>query len=111
VLRNPLLDDVFVHGTQLLPNARLYFAPQAYFALAWSDWPAHGIPGFRLVRVRGRRFNVYGLSALHFLRPGMHRLQRSRIGVTPKSLATNAWFSRWFQPRELFWNYVCAAAF
>src|SRR5208283_1594947 len=52
MLRHAFVDDLVVHGAQLLPDARLHLAPKANLALAMCDGPSHCSPGFRVVFVR-----------------------------------------------------------
>ena len=48
-----LADDVVVHRAQLLADAGLHFAAEAYLALALGRWPAHLVLDFRLVAASG----------------------------------------------------------
>jgi len=60
VLRNALADDIVIHGAQLLPDPGLDLSAQASLRLVrLVDWPAHGVPGMRLVRIRFALIRCY----------------------------------------------------
>jgi hypothetical protein len=66
----------------LLADTRLHFTSEAYFALTLRCWPAHLVPGFRLVLTRSRRLKVNWLTGRHFSsRPHSHN------NVLPLSMA------------------------
>ena len=61
----PCVDDVVVHGAQLLADAGLDFAAEPDFGLAWCCWLAHGVRASGL-SVSGAALNVYCLASLIF---------------------------------------------
>jgi DNA-directed RNA polymerase specialized sigma24 family protein/AmiR/NasT family two-component response regulator len=110
VLRHALIDDVVVHGPQLLADPRLNFPAQTCFGLVGvGSWPGHRILRLRVRRDRLNRLNV-GLAVLHVVvfSPFAH-LPHPPLKTPP--MCANALTAPVVPSRSSLWNFFCVGAF